>query len=434
TGNNNNNSDTAQNASYNVSVALWHNDRNQASMGNIAFADGTGTSFTNIQKVDGKDTEVVVPTSLAIVNALNGVYKLQSVTHPVNIALTADQGYISALQELEYKKNGVWTPVRVLKRELCTPNPDQAPGAQPFQYIRAFEMDLPDMSTQFIEVRVKVPYTPMDAVLNTEASDGWINAKVRIFWDTLTEIPGGGRLEFDTGEAPAVTSSAYEEGAVEFDIRDDATGIRAEAAPGVLPEGAELTVEAITAESESETAKASYAKAQTALDGVSAKFKLFDITIYDADGAETQPNGRLTLRFPIPEGFDADKTALYRINDDATATLIKGKVENGEYVAAVTHLSLYALVELAEDAVAADEAEETDGAADAASPEVTIGAENAPLSGDAEIADGGVPLGDFTPPQTGDESLTAYAAVFGLSLAAMVLSVTVKKRRKNTDA
>jgi LPXTG-motif cell wall-anchored protein len=266
----------------------------------------------------------------------------------------------------------------------------------------------------------------MDLALNTEASDGWIYARIKLDWTTLVDAGG---------ETQLTQSSETVEGELEtpaVEIRDEATGIKVEAEPGVLPEGAALTVEAITAESTSETAKAAYAKAQTALEGVAVKFKLFDITILSEDGEETQPKDgyTLTLRFPVPEGFDGAKLALYRINDDATATLIKGKVENDEFVVLLNHLSLYAIVETVE----ANEAEETAAPEEAPVDEETVPEEREAVSlvGGADIIDAAEQLSDFTPPQTGDESVMVYAVFSVLAIAGLAALVLGGKKRKRT--
>ena len=66
------------------------------------------------------------------------------------------------------------------------------------------------------------------------------------------------------------------------DITDSATGIRVQAAAGVLPEGVKLVVREITDGAE-------YQRAGTALESIGKKFKLYDVCVTDKDGNEIQP-------------------------------------------------------------------------------------------------------------------------------------------------
>jgi hypothetical protein len=399
---------------YNVALALWNASMDQPSMGDAAFSGAGGK---------------------ALVKAANGKYTLQAATQPVNIKLTADQSFISALQYLQYMKNGVWTDVAVLQKAQCTTDPKQTDsGAATFDYIRLFEIELDSLGsgTQYVRVRVKVPYTPM--------GEDWIEARLKIDWTTLVEIAGGNvTLQPQDVE---IVETEYTEA---FDVKDTATGIRVEAEPGVLPVGAELTVGEIKPDAADSKSKAAYEKADTALKDTAEKFALWDITVYNSDGAEIQPDGRLMLRFPIPEGFDDARTALYRINDDATATKITGKAENGEYAATVTHLSLYALVETqappSDGAAAASEPQAAAVAADVpeAAPDDGAEAQGVPVAqnllNEVEISDGATALSDAPPPRTGDAGTAAYAVAFALALAAMAgLAATGRKRRKGPHA
>ena len=80
------------------------------------------------------------------------------------------------------------------------------------------------------------------------------------------------------------------------------------------------------------------------LGDIGKKFRLFEIH-FELDGVEVQTNGVVTVYFPIPEVYDADKVVLYRINEDGTKTLVKGTVENGYYKVLTKTFNTYALVE-----------------------------------------------------------------------------------------
>ncbi|MDR2109017.1 MAG: hypothetical protein LBP28_06135 [Coriobacteriales bacterium] len=53
----------------------------------------------------------------------------------------------------------------------------------------------------------------------------------------------------------------------------------------------------------------------------------------------------MKVSLPLPEGMDASKVAVYRINDDGTKTLIVHELQDGKVVFLTNHFSLYAVVE-----------------------------------------------------------------------------------------
>ena len=174
-------------------------------------------------------------------------------------------------------------------------------------------------------VPLKVMVKIMEAIT---PGTGEQNVLLKLDWANLKEYkepenPGG-----DPGDVipPAV------------DITDSATGIRVQAAAGVLPEGVKLVVREITGGAE-------YQRAGTALESIGKKFKLYDVCVTDKDGNEIQPADILTVSYPVPKGYAAEALQLYRIGEDGSRTLIKGMVMDGYYVVQQKHFSNYALVE-----------------------------------------------------------------------------------------
>ena len=174
-------------------------------------------------------------------------------------------------------------------------------------------------------VPLKVMVKIMEAIT---PGTGEQNVLLKLDWANLKEYkepenPGG-----DPGDVipPAV------------DITDSATGIRVQAAAGVLPEGVKLVVREITDGAE-------YQRAGTALESIGKKFKLYDVCVTDKDGNEIQPADILTVSYPVPKGYAAEALQLYRIGEDGSRTLIKGMVMDGYYVVQQKHFSNYALVE-----------------------------------------------------------------------------------------
>ncbi len=121
-------------------------------------------------------------------------------------------------------------------------------------------------------------------------------------------------------------------------LSDEATGVKLEAEAGVLPEGTTMKVIAVTT-------GADYEKAKPALKGIGGKFQLYDITLLGPNGSAIQPNGKVKVSIPLPEGMKEDLIAVYSINEDGSKTLIESSVENGYVVFYTDHFSLYAIVE-----------------------------------------------------------------------------------------
>lgn len=160
------------------------------------------------------------------------------------------------------------------------------------------------------------------------AGSGTQNVLLKLDWSTLKET---------TEDDPDFQPEEPVEQSPAVNVTDPSTGIKVEADKGVFPEGVEQVVTQITS-------GADYDKAASVLSDVGKKFRLFEIH-FELDGAEVQPNGIVTVYYPIPEGYDADKVVLYRINEDGTKTLVKGTVENGFYKVMTKSFSTYALVE-----------------------------------------------------------------------------------------
>ncbi|MDR1158442.1 MAG: S-layer homology domain-containing protein [Oscillospiraceae bacterium] len=281
---------------YRVSVALWHQQAAQASMGNDAF------------------------TGQGLLTVSGGAYRLQAVTGPVN-----NSGYSSALTDVQYDIGGGWRDARTVETGRHTTTMKFDGVAHELTYLSIFEIDLKNTTDVYVPVRLKVPYTPMDEV----TTDGWMYARLRIDWSTLSRNTNDETVL--TPETPLVAS------AVAVGLTDAATGIRLKAAEGVLPAEAALGVAAVTSGTE-------YTRASSVLADTAARFVLYDIAVR-ADGAEVQPEGAITVHIPLPDGFDGRRAALYRINDDGTATLVRGTALDGIYTAPLTRLGLYALAE-----------------------------------------------------------------------------------------
>lgn len=122
------------------------------------------------------------------------------------------------------------------------------------------------------------------------------------------------------------------------DLTDEATGVKLHADKGVYQKGVKLVVSEIKSGD-------SYSAASKSLTDVGKKFKLYDVKVVDVDGNAVDANGTVTVSFPVPNGYNADKCAVYRVNDNGTKTLVKGTVADGYFTVTVKALGQYTLVE-----------------------------------------------------------------------------------------
>ncbi len=77
--------------------------------------------------------------------------------------------------------------------------------------------------------------------------------------------------------------------------------------------------------------------------------KIFDITT-TLNGVVVQPNTTLTVRIPLPAGYDPNRTFIYHVNSETGAVEnMKARYEDGYLVFETNHFSHYAIVEMGEE-------------------------------------------------------------------------------------
>ena len=78
----------------------------------------------------------------------------------------------------------------------------------------------------------------------------------------------------------------------------------------------------------------------------STKATVFDISM-TLDDTAIQPNGKITVKIPLPEGYDADLCVIYYLNtDNGTIEEFETKYVDGYLVFETDHFSYYAVVEV----------------------------------------------------------------------------------------
>ena len=217
---------------------------------------------------------------------------------------------------------------------------------------------------------------------------------LKLDWATLkvtTEEDPGFKPEEPIEQSPAV------------DITDSATGVKVHADKGVFEEGVQLVVTPIPS-------GADYDLAASALEDVGKKFKLYEIHFEDANGNEVQPNGTVTVSYPIPAGYDASNVVLYRINEDGTKTLIKGAVDGNYYTVITKSFSNYALVE--KDSTITDDQNTQD-----------VNNNGSNVSGSPQT----------NAPQTGDNSNIMFWFMLALASAGMICVLTFTRKRRVSE-
>lgn len=305
--------DVTKDGKYWVKFDLYKASDDEPSMGNVAFDN---------------NRQALIVTS-------GGECVIQMGSNPVKI-----DPYYSGLQEFQYRNaQGIYQLATALEtQEIKTTYNGKE---YTFDYLKKFQFTLPNVSEEFIDVKVKVPYTVMDSVVG----NGSLDARIKIDWDSLT-------LGKPTDEL--YTNSSASQGDVSItsesvDVTDSATGIRLLASENVLLSGATLKAKEIKEGYD-------YEKAEKALGEGINKFMLYNI-LATVNGESVAPTSGVELFIPIPTDFDEARVALFRINIDGTKTLVAGNVQHGEmilaakneepifYVVKTDKLGLFALAE-----------------------------------------------------------------------------------------
>lgn len=146
---------------------------------------------------------------------------------------------------------------------------------------------------------------------------------LKLDWSTLT---------MTTDDDPNFEPEKPEEQSPEVNFTDAVTGVTVHADKGVLPEGAYITVTAVTSGS-------AYDNAVAVLGDDAKNAKLYEVKFFDKDGNEVKPNGTVSITFPS----DDENTTVYRISDDSKV-LVKGTFADHAYTVITKTGGIYAEV------------------------------------------------------------------------------------------
>lgn len=275
-----------------VTVDLWNETSNQASMGNVA--------------TDNNEEALYNPSTNTLQIAFN----------PVNIS-----GYISGVTELLYDTtgNGDFLEVTVLETGTVESGTRNDGNNYTVNYIQKLEIELPSNLTkkgeEYIDLQMKVPHTPMDTVI----ADGHLGARLKIDWDTVktTEL-----LELeadDTMSGGVIENLSYQDKKTGIKIVGDSSKINLES---------KLYVETVTSGDD-------FKKAEEAIG--SSNFNLYDVRLA-VNGLEVDLLGAVEFRIPFTGDLE-----VYRITDDGK-TLVRGASSFLEYSFLTNKTGLIAVV------------------------------------------------------------------------------------------
>lgn len=118
---------------------------------------------------------------------------------------------------------------------------------------------------------------------------------------------------------------------------DTTTGIKLETDTKIVPENTVLETKKVT---ESKTIQI----VEESIKEVSTKFVTYDITL-KSEGVAIQPNGKVKIKIPIPNGYDKTKLLVYRISEDGTKTKYDIKIEENYVIIETDHFSTYVIAE-----------------------------------------------------------------------------------------
>lgn len=115
------------------------------------------------------------------------------------------------------------------------------------------------------------------------------------------------------------------------------TGVSLNADTTVVPEGSYLIVTPIVQTEEA------YMKAKEALKNKASSFVLYDIILVNASGDPIQPEGKVVIGIPTPDGYDTSKLEVYRLDDGVIAAEYSVTAEGEMAYFQTDHFSEYAL-------------------------------------------------------------------------------------------
>ena len=280
-----------EDGNYYVPVAMWHGDRDQASMGDSAFTNNRKVLVTvengNVVSVQVASNPVAMGPILSAVTKVDIVLEFNAKGEPSKTA-----------------------PVEVLSTEKLTTKP----SGQVVDYIKTFRFDMPEQyrpeeltGIGYVPVQFVVPGTPM--------GEDPMDARLKLNWGEAVK----------TQDTVLEGSSTIPTDVVELNLVDQASGVKLNGRSDQIPSNSKLSVFKPVNGADYDTAAAVMAE-----EGVK-NWELFQINARVGDEFVQPVSGAVKVSIPCT----AAGLSVYRIETDeegSYAIEVEGKVENGFYV------------------------------------------------------------------------------------------------------
>ena len=136
-------------------------------------------------------------------------------------------------------------------------------------------------------------------------------------------------------------------GEIKEEVVDNSTGVKAEYDIGVFSEEADMV---ITKGGEN---------ANIVFNGQFGKYTSYDIS-FVVNGEKVQPNGMVTIKIPLPDGYNVNSIKVFYVDDNGNKTKLDSKIEDGYVVFETYHFSEYVIVDESSKIEAPTEPDEPD--------------------------------------------------------------------------
>ena len=121
-------------------------------------------------------------------------------------------------------------------------------------------------------------------------------------------------------------------GEIKEEVVDNSTGVKAEYNTGVFTEDADMVI------------NEGGENANIVFSGKFGKYTSYDIS-FVVDGEKVQPNGMVTIKIPLPDGYNVNSIKVFYVDDNGNKTKLDSKIENGYIVFETDHFSEYVIVD-----------------------------------------------------------------------------------------
>ena len=235
-----------------------------------------------------------------------------------------------------------------------------------------------------------------------------------------------GMTEEGTVSDPDKTDDGTADTDVPYSSTDSATGISIEAEAGVIPALSFFVVTPLESGEE-------YEMLRMLLSATQDQFQIYNLGLWDMTGQSVAPSGTVTVKIPVPSGYESDRLAVYKIGMDGSRTEQTIRLEDGAAVFETEELGLYAITQKKDEAQMQlpDRLEPTEkvdrlelnkiqlsAAAGSSGTSVKTDSENVGYEKTTAV------------PETGDDTNVTVWIVLAVVAAAAVVAVVIIRKRK----